>query len=88
MAKFKAEFEKGTPKYTLEFRGKEFSYSMVSSELGMVSDKACFSNQLAREFSDLDEQKLDNEFDVDMLSCYLNDEEELFEILENLEELE
>lgn len=89
MAKFKAEYENGVPTYTLTFRNKEFDYSMNQElEYGTGSNKPQFSKQLADTFDDLDEEDLNVEIDVDMLDCYLGDEDELFEIIDRLEELE
>lgn len=89
MAKFKAEFENGVPTYTLTFRNKDFDYSMDQElEYGTGSNKPVFSEQLAKEYDDLDIGELENDIDVNMLDCYLTDEDELFGILERLEELE
>ncbi|MDF2841780.1 MAG: hypothetical protein K0R00_206 [Herbinix sp.] len=88
MAKFSAEYKNRVPKYILTFRGKEFDFSMNQKlEYGTSSDKPCFSKQLSDAFEDLNEDELE-ETDIDQLDSILHDEEELFEILERVEELE
>lgn len=88
MAKFKAEYESDTPKYTLTFRGQEFSFSMVPCKYGTQGDKPVFSQQLAKAFPELDESELDDDIEVNMLDCSFDDENKMFLILERLEELE
>ena len=89
MVKFKVEFENRVPTYTLIFRDKEFSYSMNQTfDYGISSDKPVFSEQLSKAFSDLSIEKLEDEINIDMLACSLYDEDELFEILDELQELE
>lgn len=87
MAKYTREYENGIAKHTLTFRNKTFDFSMIPTESSTKSDKSCFSSQLEKAFPDLDEETLTNDIDVDMLDCSL-DEDEVFEILDQLNELE
>lgn len=88
MAKFIQEYEYGVQKNKLVFRGKEFSFNMVKGEEnGIVSsDKPCFSAQITVEFPDMTNAILSLGA-VDMIDCNLYDEQ-IFEILEILEEQE
>lgn len=86
MAKYKREYENDIVKHTLTFREKEFDFSMIPTEYGTRGDKSVFSKQLTDAFPDLNEEDLENYVDVDMISC--EDEEEVFEILQRLENLE
>ena len=81
MAKYKKEFENGIVKHTLNFRGKEFDFSMIPTFFGASADKKCFSAQLAETFPDI------NEDELDMIDC-LSDDDEVLEVLSVLEQLE
>lgn len=92
MAKLRIEWENNIQTFTLLFRGKEFSYSMCPTPTGTESDKSILSWQLKEEFEDmeeiLEEWEEDEGLDVDMLSYYYEDEDNVFEILDRLGELE
>jgi hypothetical protein len=88
MAKFKQEYENGVQINTLVFRGIEFSFTMAERADGLVSsDKPCFSAQIEEAFSDMTSEILNDEIDVDMIDSSTH-EDEVFEILELLEEYE
>ena len=84
MSKLMREYESGLEKRTLVFRGKELSYTMRPSELGTEGDAPCFTAQLNDSFPDLSQDLLD---EVDMLDCE-TDEDEIFNMLEMLNEVE
>ena len=86
MAKLKVEYANHISKYTLTFRNKEFDFSMIPDETGSTGDKPCFSVQINKEFPDMTEDILNNEIEIDMIDC--SDGEEVFEILERLEDYE
>lgn len=87
MASYNIQYSTNEVKHTLTFRGKQFDYTMRSNEVGMIGDKPCLEQQILSEYKDLDCEKL-SETNLDMIECYLEDEGEIFNILEKLEFLE
>ncbi len=84
MAKLIREWENGIEKRTLIFRGEELSYHMIPTSIGANGDAKCFVGQLEDKFPDVSEDILD---EIDLLDCE-TDEDEIFRMLEILEEAE
>ena len=84
MAKLIKEYENNLEKRTLVFRGAKLTYTMRPTDFGTKGDAPCFSAQLKDKFKDISDDLLE---DIDMLDSE-TDEDEIFQMLELLNEIE
>jgi uncharacterized membrane protein YcgQ (UPF0703/DUF1980 family) len=84
MAEYKITYTPdGRVKKELNFKGFNFSYSMIPDEYGKTSDKKGFDSQVSIQFPDEDEDVIDALDELDFA-----DEDEIEEILTLLSEYE
>lgn len=86
MAKYIKSYENGIEKHELVFKGNVFAFSMIPSEYGAESDKKTFEEQIHEKHPDISVELLE-EIGSGDLWCE-DDENEIFEILNRLEDLE
>jgi|GEM_PF-1795237 len=85
MAKYTRSYENNIEKHELVFREQIFDFSMLPAPYGREGDKPGLEHQINESFPELEIETLEN-IGVDMLWC--GDEDEVFEILEELGDYE